>query len=78
MRYRCEGLPLSAGALSLFLMAGSSSDRIEKALARIEAAAAARAFTTAKLVRRHTLLRERIEDAVTSLDALIAREGKGE
>jgi hypothetical protein len=59
-------------------MAGSSSDRIEIALARIEAAAAARAFTTEKLVRRHALLRERIEDAVTSLDALIAREGKAE
>jgi hypothetical protein len=55
-------------------MAESSADRIEQALARIEAAAAARAYTTERLARRHAKLRARIADAVTSLDALIARE----
>ncbi|AQR73002.1 hypothetical protein [Sphingomonas sp. LM7] len=55
-------------------MAESPSDRIEQALARIEAAAAARAYATARLATRHAKLRARIGDAVTSLDALIARE----
>lgn len=55
-------------------MSDTSADRIEQALARIEAAAAARAFHTERLARRHALLRTRIEDAVTTLDALIARE----
>lgn len=55
-------------------MADNASDRIERAIARIEAAATARAFATERLARRHAQLRERIEDAVTSLDALIARE----
>ena len=52
----------------------ASSARIEKALARIEAAAAARAYNIERLTHRHTALREKIEDAVASLDALIARE----
>jgi hypothetical protein len=55
-------------------MAESPEDRIEKALARIETAAAARAYATARLSRRHAKLRARIEEAVGSLDALIARE----
>ena len=55
-------------------MADASPDRIEKALARIEAAAVARAYDGERLARRHAVLREKIEDAVTSLDALIARE----
>ncbi|AJP71889.1 hypothetical protein [Sphingomonas hengshuiensis] len=55
-------------------MSDTSADRIERALARIEAAAAARAFSTERLARRHATLRARIEDAVTTLDALIARE----
>jgi len=55
-------------------MAASPEDRIEQALARIETAAAARAYATARLARRHSKLRTRIEEAVTSLDALIARE----
>ncbi|MDF7773851.1 hypothetical protein P1X14_01210 [Sphingomonas sp. AOB5] len=59
-------------------MAGSSSDRIEKALARIEAAAAARAFSSERIVRRHAALRKRIETAVASLDELIAREGRSD
>jgi hypothetical protein len=55
-------------------MANRPADRIEQALARIEAAAAARAYATERLARRHDKLRARIEDAVISLDALIARE----
>src|ERR1044072_5296201 len=52
----------------------AASARIDKALARIEAAATARAYNVERLTRRHTVLREKIEDAVASLDALIARE----
>jgi len=55
-------------------MADTPNDRIERALARIEAAAASRAYNVERLTRRHALLRERIEDAVASIDALIARE----
>ena len=55
-------------------MPDMSSDRIEAALARIEAAATARAYATERLSHRHTVLRERIEAAVASLDTLIARE----
>lgn len=54
-------------------MADTHAARIEQALARIEAAASARAYATERLARRHALLRERIEDAVTTLDALIAQ-----
>jgi hypothetical protein len=57
-------------------MAVSPEDRIELALARIETAAAARAYATARLASRHTKLRARIEEAVSSLDVLIARESK--
>jgi hypothetical protein len=57
-------------------MADNAADRIERALARIEAAAAARAYASARLARRHQLLRARIEDAITSLDVLIARESE--
>ena len=55
-------------------MADSRADRIEQALARIEAAASARAYVGARLARRHALLRERMEEAVAALDALIAHE----
>ena len=55
-------------------MADTAQDRIERALARIEAAAAARAYSVERLTHRHAALREKIEDAVASLDALIARE----
>jgi phage shock protein A len=54
--------------------ARTPEDRIEQALARIETAAAARAHAAERLARRHAKLRARIEEAVTSLDALIARE----
>ena len=52
--------------------------RIERALDRIEAAASARAYATARLAHRHALLRARIEEAISSLDTLIAREKKNE
>lgn len=55
-------------------MAAEPADRIEKALARIEKAAAARAYAIERLTQRHAVLRERIQDAVDSLDALIGRE----
>ena len=55
-------------------MSVSPEDRIEQALARIETATAARAYATARLARRHSKLRSRIEEAVASLDVLIARE----
>jgi hypothetical protein len=49
-------------------------DRIERAVARIEKAASARAFATDRALRRHGALRARIEQAVAALDVLIARE----
>lgn len=55
-------------------MSGSPADRIEQALARIEAAAQARAYALERITKRHAKLRARIEEAVESLDALIARE----
>jgi hypothetical protein len=71
--------PCRARSLSLIdsVMAESPAHRIEEALARIERAAAARAYATERLARRHAKLRARIEEAVTSLDALIARETPG-
>ena len=50
------------------------SERIEAALARIEAAAAARAYDNDRLATRHTALREKVQDAVAALDALIASQ----
>lgn len=49
-------------------------DRIERALARIEAAATRRAFDADALARRHAALREKVEDAIDALDSLIARQ----
>ncbi|MEG3180594.1 hypothetical protein [Sphingomonas sp. LT1P40] len=48
--------------------------RIERALARIEAAAAKRAFDADALQRRHVALREKVEDAIEALDALIEKQ----
>jgi hypothetical protein len=48
--------------------------RIERAVARIEKAATARAYAADRIARRHAMLRTRIEEAVLSLDALIARQ----
>ncbi|MBR0551447.1 hypothetical protein [Stakelama marina] len=56
----------------------ATMDRIEKALARIEKAAAARAFAADSIARRHAKLRARMEEAVQALDELIERQdGKG-
>jgi len=71
-------LPHRSAMLNRLGMADTPSTRIETALARIEAAAIARAYATERLARRHALLRERIEDAVASLDTLIARETAAE
>ncbi|WP_294094014.1 hypothetical protein [Sphingomonas sp.] len=55
-------------------MAADPADRIENALARIEAAAAAKSYSLDRIEQRHARLRARIEDAVASLDTLIAAE----
>ncbi len=57
-------------------MTADPADRIENALARIEAAAAAKSFAHERIQRRHVKLRARIEEAVASLDALIACESE--
>ena len=59
-------------------MPADPADRIENALARIEAAGAAKSFALERIQQRHTRLRARIEDAVASLDTLIAREPETE
>lgn len=45
-------------------------DRIERAIARIEAAAAAQAQRADGLARRHATLRARIGEAIAALDAV--------
>ncbi|MBA4761471.1 hypothetical protein [Sphingomonas sp.] len=55
----------------------SALDRIERALTRIEAAAARRAFDAERLERRHAALRGKVEQAIVALDALIEQEGEG-
>ncbi len=62
--------------LSGWIMSDLVADRIERALQRIETAAQAKAFATARLERRNALLRGRIESAIADLDALIAREAE--
>lgn len=54
--------------------ASPTLDRIDRALARIEAAAAARTASNVALVHRHETLRTRMAEAVAALDAVIARE----
>ena len=49
-------------------------DRIERAIARIEAAARVSQEDHHALADRHAALRARIGDAIESLDTLIARE----
>ena len=51
-------------------------DRIDRAIARIEAAVAERDRAAETAARRHALLRDRIEQAVATLDDVIAR-GEG-
>ena len=48
-------------------------DRIDRAIARIEAAAAARHKEHAALAGRHDALRRRIGEAIGALDDVIAR-----
>lgn len=52
-------------------MSDQPADRIEAALARIEAAVAVRADESAALSRRHAELRERVAQAVTAIDDLV-------
>ncbi|HEX8302267.1 hypothetical protein [Sphingomonas sp.] len=59
-------------------MADDPADRIEQALARIEAASAAKSYALERMQQRHARLRTRIEDTVASLDTLIARESEDE
>lgn len=54
------------------------SDRIERALKRIEVAATAHARLRARLETRHETLRGRIESAIADLDVLIAGERDAE
>jgi len=49
-------------------------DRIDRALARIAAAATARDASSKKLVERHETLRNRMAEAIVALDAVIDRE----
>ncbi|PKP91998.1 MAG: hypothetical protein CVT77_10435 [Alphaproteobacteria bacterium HGW-Alphaproteobacteria-16] len=49
-------------------------ERIERAMARIEAAAANRAFDAEVLERRHAALRETVQSAIATLDQLIVQE----
>ena len=54
--------------------ASPALDRMERAIARIEPAAAKRAFDADALQRRHATLREKVEDAIEALDALIEKQ----
>ncbi len=60
--------------LSGTTMSDPVADRIERALKRIEVAAAAQTQARARLETRNARLRARIESALVELDALIARE----
>jgi hypothetical protein len=53
----------------------SATDRIDAAIARIEAATRARAESGAALSRRHATLKQRMEEAVVALDEVIGRGG---
>jgi tRNA threonylcarbamoyladenosine modification (KEOPS) complex Pcc1 subunit len=59
-------------------MSDQVADRIERALKRIEVAAASQARSRAGLARRNEMLRMRIESAIADLDVLIARETENE
>ena len=50
-------------------------DRIDRAIARIDAVLAERARATEEALRRHATLRARMEEAVTALDDVIGRGG---
>ena len=51
----------------------SALDRIDRAVARIEAAVAARVRADAAAARRHEALRSRVTQAIATLDTLIDR-----
>jgi len=51
-----------------------ATDRIDAAIARIEAAIDARAIAADRLSRRHAALKSRMAEAVAALDDVIARE----
>ncbi|WP_404368984.1 hypothetical protein AB5I39_15835 [Sphingomonas sp. MMS24-J45] len=51
-------------------------DRIDRALARIEAAVAARDARYARLIERHETLRNRMAEAIAALDAVLEREAR--
>jgi hypothetical protein len=54
-----------------------ATDRIDAAIARIEAAIGSRAAAAEKLSRRHAALKARMAEAVDALDEVIARESVG-
>jgi len=71
-------LPLRRSMLSGGIMSDLVSDRIERALKRIEVAAASQALVRTRLEARNEALRARIESAIVELDALIAVEREAE
>jgi hypothetical protein len=76
MQYILPVLPLRRTMLSGATMSDLVADRIERALKRIEAAAASQAHAKARLERRNETLRGRIESAIGELDVLIERENE--
>jgi hypothetical protein len=54
----------------------SAVDRIDAAIARIEAQIAHRAEAGEALARRHAALKARMAEAVAALDDVIARESR--
>ena len=63
-------LPATADAIP-------ATDRIDAAIARIEAAIDSRAVAAEKLSRRHAALKARMAEAVDALDEVIMRESVG-
>ncbi len=53
----------------------SPLDRIDRAIARIQAASDARAHAARAIADRHAILRDRIAEAVATLDEVIAHGG---
>jgi hypothetical protein len=54
----------------------SALERIDRAIARIEAAVRTRDAAGAALGKRHEILRSRMAEAVVALDAVLARPGE--
>lgn len=76
MHYDLSVLPHPLSMLSGFIMSDQVVDRIERALKRIERAAAAGAEARARLEHRNRALRARIESAIADLDMMIAQEAE--